>query len=208
MGTRNLTIVMQDGAYKIAQYGQWDGYPEGQGAEVLSFCHKMKDEGSWPAFSKQLAKCRFIDQPTLTKLYAECGADGSGRINMEVSARFAKRHPQLDRDMGAEILDFVMQATDDVYQTNQIDFAGNSCVCEWAYVIDLDKGTLEAYKGFNETALEPFDRFYGFPIQGHVFKNDAGEDFKYQPIKLAGIWPLDTLPSNKEFCEYLNPEEE
>lgn len=31
MGTRNLTAVYLDGQYKVAQYGQWDGYPEGQG---------------------------------------------------------------------------------------------------------------------------------------------------------------------------------
>ena len=35
MGTRNLTIVYYDGDYRVAQYGQWDGYPEGAGIEVL-----------------------------------------------------------------------------------------------------------------------------------------------------------------------------
>lgn len=33
MGTRNLTAVYIDGEYKVAQYGQWDGYPEGPGAD-------------------------------------------------------------------------------------------------------------------------------------------------------------------------------
>lgn len=28
MGTRHLTAVVIDGDYKVAQYGQWDGYPE------------------------------------------------------------------------------------------------------------------------------------------------------------------------------------
>lgn len=37
MGTRNLTAVYLDGQYKVAQYGQWDGYPEGQGITVLTF---------------------------------------------------------------------------------------------------------------------------------------------------------------------------
>lgn len=26
MGTRNLTIVYSNGEYKVAQYGQWDGF--------------------------------------------------------------------------------------------------------------------------------------------------------------------------------------
>ena len=31
MGTRNLTIIVEDNKHKVAQYCQWDGYPEGQG---------------------------------------------------------------------------------------------------------------------------------------------------------------------------------
>jgi hypothetical protein len=37
MGTRNLVAVQIDGQYKIAQYGQWDGYHSGKGLEVLEF---------------------------------------------------------------------------------------------------------------------------------------------------------------------------
>lgn len=37
MGTRNLTCVVVDGEMKVAQYGQWDGYPEGQGATCCEF---------------------------------------------------------------------------------------------------------------------------------------------------------------------------
>ena len=44
MGTRNLTIVYVDGEYKVAQYGQWDGYPEGQGATCLDFLRNKMDE--------------------------------------------------------------------------------------------------------------------------------------------------------------------
>jgi len=37
MGTRNLTMVISGGETKIAQYGQWDGYPRGQGKTCLEF---------------------------------------------------------------------------------------------------------------------------------------------------------------------------
>lgn len=48
MGTRGLTAVMLGGEYKIAQYGQWDHYPSGQGVTALEFCRSwltdVKDE--------------------------------------------------------------------------------------------------------------------------------------------------------------------
>lgn len=37
MGTRHLILVWYRGRWQIAQYGQWDGYPEGQGAHILAF---------------------------------------------------------------------------------------------------------------------------------------------------------------------------
>ena len=38
MGTRHLIGVITGGRYKVAQYGQWDGYIKGgQGEAVLEF---------------------------------------------------------------------------------------------------------------------------------------------------------------------------
>ena len=31
MGTRGLTMVVSKGKTRVAQYGQWDHYPSGQG---------------------------------------------------------------------------------------------------------------------------------------------------------------------------------
>ncbi len=43
MGTRHLICVVVDGKFKVAQYGQWDGYPDGQGKVVVDFIeNKMK----------------------------------------------------------------------------------------------------------------------------------------------------------------------
>ena len=39
MGTRHLIIVKSEGKTKVAQYGQWDGYPTGQGKDIAIFLH-------------------------------------------------------------------------------------------------------------------------------------------------------------------------
>ena len=44
MGTRNLTAVFMDGEYKVAQYGQWDGYPSGQGVDILNILKNAKKD--------------------------------------------------------------------------------------------------------------------------------------------------------------------
>lgn len=46
MGTRNLVAVQIDGQYKIAQYGQWGGYPEGKGVDALTFLRDRMDEAA------------------------------------------------------------------------------------------------------------------------------------------------------------------
>lgn len=37
MGTRHLICVFFQGKWVVAQYGQWDGYPEGQGVKIYRF---------------------------------------------------------------------------------------------------------------------------------------------------------------------------
>ena len=40
MGTRHVTAVFLNGEPRVAQYGQWDGYPSGQGVTILDFLRK------------------------------------------------------------------------------------------------------------------------------------------------------------------------
>ena len=52
MGTRNLTMVIDKrGDLKVAQYGQWDGYPEGWGVEILNFA---RDKEKMAKLEKEL----------------------------------------------------------------------------------------------------------------------------------------------------------
>jgi len=132
MGTRNLTMVIKDGQPRIAQYGQWDGYPEGQGVNTLTFLRTANLE----RFKSQLDKCH------LSKEVSEDSVFDS-------------------RDHGAGILSLVNEVEmDEIPLYDSSGFAEDSLFCEWAYVIDLDKNVLEVYEGFNKSPLAETERFF------------------------------------------------
>lgn len=186
MGTRNLTCVFYQGAYKIAQYGQWDGYPEGQGKTIYEFLQWA----DLTYFKNKLKKVKFVSNRQINNLYKKLGIfSKEGFITLDESRKFKNNYPSLDRDMGAEILKFVY-TQENILLQNAIDFAGDSLFCEWCYVIDLDKNTFEVYKGYNKEPLDEKERFYSFKQEG-----------EYYPVKLAKSYSLNSLPL---FADFLN----
>lgn len=140
MGTRNLTMVISNGKTKVAQYGQWDGYPSGQGETILNFFKKasIKD------FKYKVdTHAKWITQNKIEQLYKDAGHDGKSEwIGMDISNKFKAANPQLDRDMAAEVLEYLYNATKTVLLKDDSEFINDGLFCEWAYVIDLDKKTL------------------------------------------------------------------
>lgn len=182
MGTRNLTAVYVNGEYKIAQYGQWDGYPEGQGMTALSFARTIVDTDARAAFAEKVRKCRWITEEEVERRNAKIG---SGEVK-----DWTKVWPELSRDTCANILEMVSKSNDGLALRNALDFAADSLFCEWAWLIDMDAGTFEGYKGFNTTPLTEEDRFY--------FLRDQEEN-GYNGVKLAAKWSLNELPTNEDF---------
>lgn len=186
MGTRHLIAVQLDGKYPIAQYGQLDGHPEGQGVDVLRFARdKMKPD----VFSAKLRALTAVTTEFIKQEYAACGHTGGDWVSIDVSDRFKTKHPQLSGDAGSDILEMVQSGTDGLPVRGNIDFAGDSLFCEYAYVIDLDKGTLEAYRGLNKEVLGDDERFKDAPL------SDNG----YQPVRLWHSWMLSALPTDDQF---------
>lgn len=190
MGTRNLTAVFMDGEYKVAQYGQWDGYPEGQGAKCLVF---LRDEMDEAKFREQLGKVRFGSEAEMDSLFEKFGADPSGSISMDNYAKFKKAYPELHRDTAAEILKMIQDGKVRLLKNN-LDFAADGLFCEWAYVIDLDKRTFEVYTGFHTEPLTEKDRFY--------FLKDK-EEGKYSGVHMVYSWSIDDLPTKEQFFKML-----
>lgn len=174
MGTRGLTAVYVDGNYKIAQYGQWDHYPGGQGVVALAFLREM-DEAH---FREALSRCKFVSAGEANALFN----GPKGRY--------------FTRDHGAKILDLVDKSQGEVLLYNQINFAGDSLLCEYAYVVDLDKRTFEVYKGSNRSPLDPSERFADAPP-------DKTSPPEYGPVRLWRTFVLDKLPTEAEFLDDL-----
>jgi len=85
----------------------------------------------------------WVTEKQLTKFWKDAGHDGKSEwVNMEVSNNFKKAHPQLNRDMAAEVLEFIYNSDKPVLLKDDSSFIEDGLFCEWAYIIDLDKNTL------------------------------------------------------------------
>jgi len=137
MGTRNLTVVVYNKEVKIAQYGQWDGFRDGQGKIALDFCKSMDLE----VFKSQLDKCKFMGEVENKEVsdYIESIGSTDGWVNMEQSALIDAKYPILSRNVASEVLEYVNNSPENVILLrNDINFAKDSLFCEFVSVIDLD----------------------------------------------------------------------
>lgn len=135
MGTRNLVAVVMDGEFKVAQYGQWDGYPSGQGSTVKLFIEMLMVDSmiNMEIFKAKLRSTRFFQSTEDTE-------------NLDVD-----EFPQLHRNTGAEILQLVFEHSENKFPlVDSSDFGNDSLFCEYAYVLDVDYETLEVYSGFSK----------------------------------------------------------
>ena len=99
---------------------------------------------------------------------------------------------QFHRDLGWEILDFIMRGNTPPLK-NEIEFAGDSLFCQWAYVIDLDKNTFEIYEGLNQVPVPAGQRFCNFKAEGDYF-----------PVKHRVTFDIGQLPTKEEFLAQLS----
>lgn len=202
MGTRNLTAVSINGEYKVAQYGQWDGYPSGQGATILNFLQK---EGNVAKLRSSLEKVRFLDPEGVDKSMVESFNNNPPQWSNEPDNRTDEQKywasTFLSRDIGGKILHNIISSNDDeIVIKNQIGFADDSLMCEYAYVIDLDKNTFEVFEGFNS----------GEVVSGRFSSNDTALEKTegYGPVKLVKEYNLSDLPEESVFISDLETEDE
>ena len=197
MGTRNLTAVYRDGVHKVAQYGQWDGYPEGLGVTLLG----MLTGDFIESLSSSLSKVRFIDD-VKDKDFIESYNNNAPEWSNDPDNRTTEQKEWFrkfaSRDLSSKLLTNIIESTEEeILLFDKIEFAKDGLFCEWAYVIDLDSREFEVYKGFNRTTHS-----------GERFSTGMVDDQGYAPVKLVKKYSFDDLPSADEFLSDFEVNEE
>ncbi|KAH6636687.1 hypothetical protein F5144DRAFT_190143 [Chaetomium tenue] len=209
MGTRHLICVFWKGKWFIAQYGQWDGYPEGQGVKIFNFLSFARNVENLKAGLEN-----HIYEPTedeITAINDECEAWDENRRgqNLPYEPRMFgvnQLYPSLARDTSAGILGMIAraggaEATDGTEDDKEkkakkipvqlgLGFANDTLFCEWAYVVDLDKEVMEVYGGGERKH------------DGHRFK-DVGDETRAVPAFICSFdfSEIYLMKSDQEFLE-------
>ena len=140
MGTRGAYGFHKGGVDKIA-YNHWDSYPTGLGADVAAFVCQHTDEEMATIFDR-IVIVDTKEKPTSDQI-AECMPFFDGNVSEQTPEDWycllRKAQGNLEAYAGGLR-----------YMIGQADFLKDSLFCEWGYVINLDKGVLEVYRGFQK----------------------------------------------------------
>lgn len=132
MGTRGLTkVIDRNGITKVAQYGQWDHYPEGQGVSILGIL--TADLYAVEELELALDKCYFAtqqEQSVIYDIYNEAFPD------TQHLKKFSAMLPSLSRDTGGQILNVVRWSAGKVPLHDESEFENDDLFCEGVYIID------------------------------------------------------------------------
>jgi len=115
------TVITKDGAVKVRQYGQWDGYPDGQGRDILEYLLK----GNLEKYQGNLAKI------------TEITPKQSNWLNRQ--KEWWVRYPHMSRDCGSKIHQMIEDGS--VEFVALMDEEEAKKWCEGFYTIDFSAGT-------------------------------------------------------------------
>lgn len=162
MGTRNLTMVIdKNNKLKVAQYGQWDGYPEGQGTTILEFA---RDKNKMSLLQKELENIKFFDECNDLDGYIKEFNERSteNKLTDEDNYYFDNL---IIRDLGGEILNSIIsidksklpkEHNGTIYLRNKYEFLKDGLFCEYAYCINFATNKLQCYIG-GDNLIKEFD---------------------------------------------------
>jgi hypothetical protein len=154
MGTRHITKVIKDNKVVVSQYGQWDGYPSGQGLTCYFF---LQDDNNIENLRKNIKNIFYPTDEQLQE-YSAPFTNENGMMDWESGKAFSEKYPSLTRDTGAEILRVIADSGDGLVPiVLDTDFENDALMCEGIYEINLDTNRF----------ITKFDRIYDEQDDNH-----------------------------------------
>jgi len=181
MGTRGAFGYRIDGADKVA-YNHFDSYPDGLGRTMLEYI------GAHTAEQMAEAARRIVlvgedesPPPEMVDRYARYanrgmgwGVDNGKPTHWYTLLREAQGEPKAFHDGLDHMIDGAA-------------FLADSLFCEWAYIVNLDDGALEVYRGFQRAKGK------GRYAHLHRKNRDGTDNTEYFGVSLLDAVPLDKL---------------
>ena len=174
MGTRGLYGFRKNGMDKTT-YNHFDSYPSWLGLNIAEFCCKHSIEDMHKIFDGIVLVDR-NSTPTEEQI-DDCIQNGF--CNLSVSSRSEADWYCLLRNCQGD-LEALANAKRNIYMEDKHEFIKDSLWCDYAYIINLDDGVLEYWKGFQKT-----------PQEGNRYGAESHDD--YYPCKLVLTFPLSEI---------------
>lgn len=181
MGTRGVMGIRLDGR-DFGSYCHSDAYPDGLGKDMIDGYRAALAEWGLDGIKQRVRALEVMSQDTKpTKKQKEKLAHLAD--TSVASGKLDNPYCLLRKSQG----NFVETLKAGVI-LNAMSFIQASLHCEWAYFINLDAGTFEVYKGFQE---KPHTKGRFSAAEPH---NTAVGD--YYPCALVAEFPLDDIPQD------------
>ena len=163
MGTRGAYGFRVDGQDKVT-YNRFDSYPGGLGEEMIGFIRQTPDS-ELLAIAKRLKMVDGNTAPTEKQIeqYRDKTLDLSVSGQTENEWYCLLRDAQGKPNMWKGTVNHMIEGA---------SFLGDSLFCEWAYIINVDIGVLEVYKGFNKNPDAP-GRYAALSTGGNEYSGVA-----------------------------------
>jgi len=159
MGTRSLTMVInQEGEKKVAQYGQWDGYPSGVGVGILNF---LKNKKLFDNFKFNLSKVRFLDEKGIDRDFVESYNKNTSQLFNKLDNRTEEQKrwfsTYCELDLAEKVLTNIANSTDEeIILIDRENTAKGDGWVEYLYIINLKENTLGIYKHIDQKPIKVY----------------------------------------------------
>lgn len=174
MGTRGALGFRLDGVDKIT-YNHSDSYPSGLGLDLLNELVGLNLDTVRENVRK-IILVNSADPPTEQQI-----SENQQWANLGVSEQTLEDWYCLLRETQGTILPHANGTLGVMIDSTK--FMADSLFCEWAYILNLDDGVLEVYRGFNDDPQKP----------GRYAALKRKETDEYYGVVLLDTVPLDQL---------------